>query len=154
MTIESITDGHFFIYLLLNIMFKLFKNRKKLKKILLRIFVYLLLNFLVIVTFWTMLTLEEWDHGCIGSDFSLYLCVIWKVSTTNILWFLIWFPINILAVPIALWTIFILLTHNFFGFWDMDLGKQFYSLGLLGIIIMALIYWIYIWLRKFFKKKK
>ena len=158
MTIESITDGHFFIYLPPNIMLKLFKNRKKLKKILLRILGYLLLNFVLIVVFLTMFIIEEWGHGCIGSGFSLYLCATRKVIATNILWYFSWFPVNILAVFMAFGFIFIFLTENIFGRSVSSLDDEIYLVSLVGVWFVFLITVIIIWtrylLKKLLRKKK
>ena len=154
MTIESITDGHFFIYLLLNIMLELFKNCKKLKKILLRILGYLLLNFVLIVVFLTMFTIEEWGHGCIDSGFSLYLCATRKVIATNILWYFSGFPINILAVLMVFGFIFILLTENIFGWSVSNLDDEIYLVSLVGIWFVLLIIVIIIWIRYLLRKRK
>ena len=154
MTIESITDGHFFIYLLLNIMLKLFKNCKKLKKILLRILGYLLLNFVLIVVFLTMFIIEEWGHGCIGSGFSLYLCATRKVIATNILWYFSGFPINILAVLMAFGFIFIFLTENIFGWSVSSLDDEIYLVSLVGIWFVLLITGIIFWIRYLLRKRK
>lgn len=135
-------------------MLKLFKNRKKLKKILLRIFVYLLLNFVVIVVFLTMFTIEEWGHGCIGSGFSLYLCATRKVIATNILWYFSGFPINILAVLMAFGFIFIFLTENIFGRSVSSLDDEIYFVSLVGIGTSLLITGIIFWIRYLLRKRK
>ena len=135
-------------------MLKLFKNRKKLKKILLWILGYLLLNFVLIVVFLAMFTIEEWGHGCIGSGFSLYLCATRKVIATNILWYFSWFPINILAVLMAFGFIFIFLTENIFGRSVSSLDDEIYFVSLVGIGTSLLITGIIFWIRYLLRKRK
>ena len=135
-------------------MFKLFKNHKKLKKILLWILGYLLLNFVLIVVFLTMFIIEEWGHGCIGSGFSLYLCTTRKVIATNILWYFSGFPINILAVLMAFGFIFIFLTENIFGRSVSSLDDEIYLVSLVGIWFVLLITGIIFWIRYLLRKRK
>ncbi len=135
-------------------MFKFFKNYKKLKKILLWIFRYLLLNFVLIVVFLTMFTIEEWGHGCIGSGFFLYLCATRKVIATNIFWYFSGFPINILAVLMAFGFIFIFLTENIFCRSVSSLDDEIYLVSLVGIWFIFLITGIIIWARYLLRKRK
>lgn len=135
-------------------MLKFFKKYKGLKLILLGIFVYLLLNFVLIVVLLTMFTIEEWGHGCIGSGFSLYLCATRKVIATNILWYFSGFPINILAVLMAFGFIFIFLTENIFGRSVSSLDDEIYLVSLVGIWFVLLITGIIFWIRYLLRKRK
>ena len=156
MTIESIIYGHFFIYLLLNIMLKLFKTHKKLRWILLWILGYWFVNFLFMFMV-TYLIEVNWDEYTSCSEVTWWkflLCVL-QSTLSKYVWWNFFSPLNRFIGFIVLWSAFFVLTQSIFSWWAIKLDeKSFYLLALVGVTIVVLICWIYIWLRKLFKKKK
>ena len=139
-------------------MLKLFKNRKKLKKILLRILGYLLLNLLIVLTFISIFSVWEYEYNCTSTGRKLYFCAILEVLFSSSFWWGLANPMFFFTVFLVIGLIVYWFTRDFIDWrvlFDDYLISDYIIIGIgTSLLITIIIIWIRYLLRKWKQKQK
>ena len=135
-------------------MFKLSKNYKKFKKILLWILEYLLLNLPIVLTLISIFSVWEHEYNCTSTGRKLYFCAIWEVLFSSSFWWGLVNPMFFLTVFLVIGLIVYWLTRSFID-WRVLFDDYLISdYVIIGIGTSLLITGIIIWIRYLLRKRK
>ena len=140
-------------------MFKLSKNYKKFKKILLRILGYLLLNLLIVLIFICIFSVWEHEYNCTSTGRKLYFCAIGEVLFSSSFWWgLVNYPIVFFSVFLVIGLIVYWFTRDFIDWrvlFDDYLISDYVIIGIgTSLLITVIIIWIRYLLRNRKQKQK
>lgn len=138
-------------------MFKLSKSHKKLKKILLWILEYLLLNLLIALILISIFSVWEYEYNCTSTGRKLYFCAILEVLFSSSFWWGLANPMFFFTVFLVIGLIVYWLTRSFIDWrvlFDDYLISDYVIIGIgTSLLITGIIFWIRYLLRKRKQKK-